>query len=135
MKKTKPVYGRSQGAKLQNSSRESTTKNKHAKSGSFNHRISFNKSRSNKVSIKSLPRTIVQLGIVMAIGHWLVKNTPVGQSTAQNITERLSTTAKDASKMKERIDPTNLSQQRQQKSDKHFDDAWKKACGNDKDCQ
>jgi hypothetical protein len=36
--------------------------------------------------------------------------------------------------MKDRIDPTKLSQQRQQKSEKHFDDAWKKACGKDTYC-
>ncbi len=134
MKKTKPIYGRSQGTHLKGVSKESTTKVKYAKSCEANNRARYNKTKSKKVALKSLPRTIVQIGIVIAIGYWISKNTSLGQNITQSITVRLSTVANDANKMQQRVDPTNLSQQRQQKFDERFNDAWKKACGKDKDC-
>ncbi len=134
MKKTKPIYGRSQGATSQDISRESTTQVKPVKSDENFKRIKYNKTRSNKVAIKSLPRTIIQIGIFIAIGYWLAKNTSIGQHTTQNIADRLSTTTNDAAGKMQRFDLTKLNQQRQQKSEDRFNDAWKKACGKDKDC-
>jgi hypothetical protein len=134
MKKNKPIYGRSQGATSQDLSKKSTTQVKPVKISEDFTIIKYNKTRSNKVAIKSLPRTIVQIVIFIAIGYWLAKNTSVGQQTTQNITDRLSIAANDAAGKMQRLDPTNLNQQRQQKSEDRFNDAWKKACGKDKDC-
>jgi hypothetical protein len=132
MKRTKPMYGRSQGANSQDISRESKTSIKYDKSCEATKRIRYNKTKSNKVAIKSLPRAIFQIGIFITIGYWLARNTPVGQNMTKNIADRFSTAATDAGKMQQRLDPTNLSQQRQQKSDDHFNDVWRNAGGEDK---
>jgi hypothetical protein len=134
MKKNKPIYGRSQGARLQDMSEESTSRIKDAESVRAVKKIKYKKTKISQTTIKSWPRTIAQLTTFIAICYYMAKNTPVGQSMTQNISDRFSALTKNASKMREDIDPTKLSQQQQKKSDDRFDDAWKQACGKDKDC-
>jgi hypothetical protein len=130
MKKTKdkPIYGRSQGTRQQNTGERSTAF-KYAKSCNFSRSLRHEKKINYKVRIKSFPRFLFQIVTIAAIAAWLSNHTPIGQKIAADVRNRIAQAQQSANKVKEEVNLVNLSKQHQQKTEDKFDRKWKDAGG------